>query len=215
MAKGGRELNRNPRLRRSKSNKWRHLRCRRRWQACQLSEDNTYLRNCMLPSPFFSCRRNQNPPFFFPTARWLLNGGPCPERVPGGLPVPGSRHMLCTPGRVEWRSTVVRHLIHYHRKGYGEQATDRNGERIWTVVSLHLYQKCLYCLFYCANAYTKSHAHSAGLKQACPNGVFVSLTPGDPSLWSGVIFVRKGKYILVPYICLLYSHQYEAMASYP
>jgi len=34
--------------------------------------------------------------------------------------------------------------------------------------------------------------HSAGLKQACPNGVFVSLTPGDPSLWSGVIFVRKG-----------------------
>ena len=33
---------------------------------------------------------------------------------------------------------------------------------------------------------------SAGLKQACPQGVFVSLTPGDPSLWSGVIFVRKG-----------------------
>ncbi|RYP61211.1 hypothetical protein DL769_007805 [Monosporascus sp. CRB-8-3] len=30
----------------------------------------------------------------------------------------------------------------------------------------------------------------AGLKQACPEGVFVSLTPGDPSLWSGVLFVR-------------------------
>ncbi|KAI1342311.1 ubiquitin-conjugating enzyme [Xylariaceae sp. FL0016] len=34
----------------------------------------------------------------------------------------------------------------------------------------------------------------AGLKQACPDGVFVSLTPGDPSLWSGVIFVRNGPY---------------------
>ncbi|RYP79063.1 hypothetical protein DL771_000041 [Monosporascus sp. 5C6A] len=30
----------------------------------------------------------------------------------------------------------------------------------------------------------------AGLKQACPEGVFVSLTPGDPTLWSGVLFVR-------------------------
>lgn len=37
---------------------------------------------------------------------------------------------------------------------------------------------------------------SAGLKQTCPPGVFVSLTPGDPSLWSGVIFVRKGKVLL-------------------
>ncbi|KAK1831359.1 hypothetical protein QBC39DRAFT_426099 [Podospora conica] len=35
---------------------------------------------------------------------------------------------------------------------------------------------------------------NAGLKQACPTGVFVSLTPGDPSLWSGVMFVRKGPY---------------------
>ncbi|KAH9883322.1 UBC-like protein [Xylariomycetidae sp. FL2044] len=34
----------------------------------------------------------------------------------------------------------------------------------------------------------------AGLKQACPEGVFVSLTPGDPTLWSGVIFVRDGPY---------------------
>lgn len=37
-------------------------------------------------------------------------------------------------------------------------------------------------------------AEFAGLKQACPSGVFVSLTPGDPSLWSGVIFVRRGPY---------------------
>ncbi|KAH9438703.1 hypothetical protein MCOR02_002310 [Pyricularia oryzae] len=35
-------------------------------------------------------------------------------------------------------------------------------------------------------------AEFAGLKQACPDGVFMSLTPGDPALWSGVIFVRKG-----------------------
>ncbi|KAF3068662.1 hypothetical protein CFAM422_007868 [Trichoderma lentiforme] len=34
----------------------------------------------------------------------------------------------------------------------------------------------------------------AGLKQACPEGVFVSLTPGDPSLWSAVLFVRHGPY---------------------
>ena len=34
---------------------------------------------------------------------------------------------------------------------------------------------------------------SAGLKQACPEGIFVSLTPGDPSLWSGVLFVRDGE----------------------
>ncbi|KAG6366495.1 hypothetical protein INS49_000672 [Diaporthe citri] len=36
--------------------------------------------------------------------------------------------------------------------------------------------------------------YDAGLKQSCPQGVFVSLTPGDPSLWSGVMFVRKGPY---------------------
>ncbi|KAL2135981.1 hypothetical protein VTI74DRAFT_6030 [Chaetomium olivicolor] len=37
-------------------------------------------------------------------------------------------------------------------------------------------------------------AEFAGLKQACPQGIYVSLTPGDPTLWSGVIFVRKGPY---------------------
>ncbi|KAJ9145174.1 UBC-like protein [Coniochaeta hoffmannii] len=37
-------------------------------------------------------------------------------------------------------------------------------------------------------------AEFSGLKQVCPEGVFVSLTPGDPTLWSGVIFVRKGPY---------------------
>ncbi|ETS82738.1 hypothetical protein PFICI_04614 [Pestalotiopsis fici W106-1] len=37
-------------------------------------------------------------------------------------------------------------------------------------------------------------AEFAGLKQACPEGIFVSLTPGDPSLWSGVLFVRDGPY---------------------
>ncbi|KAL3955665.1 hypothetical protein ACCO45_011228 [Purpureocillium lilacinum] len=30
----------------------------------------------------------------------------------------------------------------------------------------------------------------AGLKQACPEGIFVTITPGDPTLWSAVLFVR-------------------------
>ncbi|RCI09566.1 hypothetical protein L249_4049 [Ophiocordyceps polyrhachis-furcata BCC 54312] len=34
----------------------------------------------------------------------------------------------------------------------------------------------------------------AGLKQACPDGVFVSLTPGDATLWTAVLFVRDGPY---------------------
>src|SRR5947207_11695277 len=33
---------------------------------------------------------------------------------------------------------------------------------------------------------------SASLKHAPPSGVYVALNPGDPTLWSGVIFVRKG-----------------------
>ncbi|KAL1867435.1 hypothetical protein Plec18167_008708 [Paecilomyces lecythidis] len=38
----------------------------------------------------------------------------------------------------------------------------------------------------------------ASLKHAPPPGVYVSLTPGDPSLWSGVLFVRGGKSFLDP-----------------
>ncbi|KJZ79901.1 hypothetical protein HIM_00615 [Hirsutella minnesotensis 3608] len=34
----------------------------------------------------------------------------------------------------------------------------------------------------------------AALKQACPEGIFVSLTPGDPALWTAVLFVRHGPY---------------------
>ncbi|KAL2267645.1 hypothetical protein VTJ83DRAFT_4922 [Remersonia thermophila] len=37
-------------------------------------------------------------------------------------------------------------------------------------------------------------AEFAGLKQACPKGVYVAPTPGDPSLWTGVLFVQKGPY---------------------
>lgn len=32
------------------------------------------------------------------------------------------------------------------------------------------------------------------MKQACPEGVFISLTPDDPALWAGVLFVRDGLY---------------------
>lgn len=53
-------------------------------------------------------------------------------------------------------------------------------------------------------------AEFAGLKQACPNGVFVSLTPGDPNLWSGVIFVRKG-----PYANAVLRFQVSFPDSYP
>ncbi|KAI1269004.1 ubiquitin-conjugating enzyme [Xylariaceae sp. FL1019] len=53
-------------------------------------------------------------------------------------------------------------------------------------------------------------AEFAGLKQACPEGVFVSLTPGDPSLWSGVIFVRDG-----PYAPAVMRFQISFPDSYP
>ncbi|KAJ2979688.1 hypothetical protein NUW58_g7141 [Xylaria curta] len=51
---------------------------------------------------------------------------------------------------------------------------------------------------------------SAGLKQACPDGVYVGLTPGDPSLWSGVIFVRDG-----PYAPAVMRFQISFPDSYP
>ncbi|KAI8633323.1 ubiquitin-conjugating enzyme [Xylariaceae sp. FL1651] len=50
----------------------------------------------------------------------------------------------------------------------------------------------------------------AGLKQACPDGVYVGLTPGDPSLWSGVIFVRDG-----PYAPAVMRFQISFPDSYP
>ncbi|KAI2469401.1 UBC-like protein [Annulohypoxylon bovei var. microspora] len=52
----------------------------------------------------------------------------------------------------------------------------------------------------------------AGLKQACPEGVFVSLTPGDPSLWSGVLFVRDGE---SPYAPAVLRFQISFPDSYP
>ncbi|KAI0914934.1 ubiquitin-conjugating enzyme/RWD-like protein [Ustulina deusta] len=53
-------------------------------------------------------------------------------------------------------------------------------------------------------------AEFAGLKQVCPNGVYVGLTPGDPSLWSGVIFVRDG-----PYAPAVMRFQISFPDSYP
>ncbi|KAF9776351.1 hypothetical protein IL306_005495 [Fusarium sp. DS 682] len=50
----------------------------------------------------------------------------------------------------------------------------------------------------------------AGLKQACPEGIFVSLTPGDATLWSGVLFVRKG-----PYCPAILRFQISFPDSYP
>ncbi|KAF7541759.1 hypothetical protein G7Z17_g11872 [Cylindrodendrum hubeiense] len=50
----------------------------------------------------------------------------------------------------------------------------------------------------------------AGLKQACPEGMFVSLTPGDPTMWSGVLFVRNG-----PYAPAVLRFQISFPDSYP
>lgn len=38
------------------------------------------------------------------------------------------------------------------------------------------------------------HRHSASLRHVCPEGVYVSITPGDPTRWIGALFVRKGIY---------------------
>ncbi|KAI0192481.1 ubiquitin-conjugating enzyme/RWD-like protein [Astrocystis sublimbata] len=53
-------------------------------------------------------------------------------------------------------------------------------------------------------------AEFAGLRQACPDGVYVALTPGDPSLWSGAIFVRDG-----PYAPAVMRFQISFPDSYP
>ncbi|KAL1879372.1 hypothetical protein VTK73DRAFT_7103 [Phialemonium thermophilum] len=53
-------------------------------------------------------------------------------------------------------------------------------------------------------------AEFSGLKQICPEGIFVSLTPGDPSLWSGVLFVRKG-----PYASAILRFQISFPDTYP
>ncbi|KAK4231419.1 hypothetical protein QBC38DRAFT_506820 [Podospora fimiseda] len=45
---------------------------------------------------------------------------------------------------------------------------------------------------------------------ASPAGVYVSLTPGDPSLWSGVIFVRHG-----PYASAILRFQISFPDAYP
>ncbi|KAK0391049.1 hypothetical protein NLU13_0551 [Sarocladium strictum] len=50
----------------------------------------------------------------------------------------------------------------------------------------------------------------AGLKQACPEGVFISLTPDNPALWAGVLFVRDG-----PYASAILRFQIAFPDSYP
>ncbi|KAF2967871.1 hypothetical protein GQX73_g5712 [Xylaria multiplex] len=61
-------------------------------------------------------------------------------------------------------------------------------------------------------ALKKQHllAEFAGLKQVCPDGVYVGLTPGDPSLWTGAIFVRDG-----PYAPAVMRFQISFPDSYP
>ncbi|KAJ5786743.1 uncharacterized protein N7503_011955 [Penicillium pulvis] len=44
------------------------------------------------------------------------------------------------------------------------------------------------------NIIDQLHLEFSSLRHAAPLGVYVSLAPGDPTLWSGVIFVRSGPY---------------------
>ncbi|KAL6237820.1 hypothetical protein BDW75DRAFT_62084 [Aspergillus navahoensis] len=67
----------------------------------------------------------------------------------------------------------------------------------------------------------------ASLKHAAPPGVYVSLSPGDPSLWSCVIFVRSGKLHLLllklhltislpgPYASAILRFRIRFPSSYP
>ncbi|KAL4913522.1 ubiquitin-conjugating enzyme/RWD-like protein [Aspergillus aurantiobrunneus] len=50
----------------------------------------------------------------------------------------------------------------------------------------------------------------ASLRHAAPPGVYVSLSPGDPSLWTCVIFVRSG-----PYASAILRFQIRFPPSYP
>ncbi|KAF2196797.1 hypothetical protein GQ43DRAFT_444796 [Delitschia confertaspora ATCC 74209] len=50
----------------------------------------------------------------------------------------------------------------------------------------------------------------SSLRYAQLDGVFVSITPGDPSLWVGVLFVQKG-----PYSSAVLRFQISFPASYP
>ncbi|RKF63171.1 hypothetical protein OnM2_027065 [Erysiphe neolycopersici] len=34
----------------------------------------------------------------------------------------------------------------------------------------------------------------SGLRTTCPHGIYMSIAPGDPTLWFGVMFIRKGPY---------------------
>ncbi|KAL9583051.1 MAG: hypothetical protein Q9212_002931 [Teloschistes hypoglaucus] len=38
-----------------------------------------------------------------------------------------------------------------------------------------------------------TRADSVNLKRRCPEGIYLALTPGDPTQWSGTFFVRKGR----------------------
>ncbi|PWY90075.1 ubiquitin-conjugating enzyme [Aspergillus heteromorphus CBS 117.55] len=53
-------------------------------------------------------------------------------------------------------------------------------------------------------------SRSASLQHAAPPGTYVSLSPGDPTLWLGVIFVRSG-----PYASAVLRFQIRFPASYP
>ncbi|KAJ5091227.1 hypothetical protein NUU61_006097 [Penicillium alfredii] len=54
------------------------------------------------------------------------------------------------------------------------------------------------------------HLEFASLRHAPPPGVYVTLAPGDPTLWNGVIFVRSG-----PYASAILRFQIRFPDTYP
>ncbi|KAJ5491379.1 hypothetical protein N7539_002946 [Penicillium diatomitis] len=54
------------------------------------------------------------------------------------------------------------------------------------------------------------HLEFASLRRAAPPGLYVTLAPGDPTLWSGVVFVRSG-----PYASAILRFQIRFPDTYP
>lgn len=55
---------------------------------------------------------------------------------------------------------------------------------------------------------------SSSLRDSCPTGVYLSLTPGNPSLWAGVLFIRKGTVITTTSLGLQAEADVECKGPY-
>ncbi|KAL8695290.1 MAG: hypothetical protein Q9218_000189 [Villophora microphyllina] len=57
----------------------------------------------------------------------------------------------------------------------------------------------------------------ANLKGRCPDGIYLSLTPGNPTQWSGILFVRKGHKLdeIGPYAPAILRFGLSFLPGYP